>query len=219
MNRVFTQLALFNILLWALSSQATTVLEVNVDQLLDGAQVVFEGEVIARESRWNDDGSYINTYVTFRVVDVIKGSLSGDTLVQQFAGGTVGDIGVRVEGMVYPEIGERGIYFLEDPADLLVNPFVGWGQGHFRVQPDSNGEQRVTTERGEPVLDIADPGSTAPMARQTAAPFSRGVARGIHTGQRSDQLDTAMDKQSFKRDLRVRLAPRQSSANQGEQAQ
>ena len=195
---------------------ATTVLQVDVDFLLNEAILIFEGEVLSSEAKWNHDKTNIATFVTFRVKDVIKGETQSSTVVVGFSGGTVGETGLQVSGMVYPPVGENGIYFLENPGRQLVNPLVGWGQGHFRIKKDSNGMERILTEGGAPVLGLdvavmnnADRGNAK---KPSILPFSHGVARGVRTGKRDDALSTAMEKKQFKDSLKARLAAVKSNA-------
>ncbi|CAA0094064.1 Uncharacterised protein [Halioglobus japonicus] len=189
---------------------ATSVLQVDMEQLLNDAAVIFEGEVIASEARWNDDNTYISTWVTFAVDDVIKGELPTDTIIQSFAGGTVGDTSLNVSGMVYPELGEKGIYFIEDPQRPQVNPIVGWSQGHFKVETDEYGTERMLTENNDPIQGLEDtsPDNTPQQraAQQSALPLSEGAAQGLRVGSSTDALNTAIDKNDFKKALKVRLS-------------
>jgi hypothetical protein len=189
---------------------ATSVLQVDMDQLLDDAAVIFEGEVIASEARWNADNTYISTWVTFRVDDVLKGKLPAATITQSFAGGTVGDTTLAVSGMVYPPVGETGIYFIENPERQQVNPMLGWSQGHFKVKQDSQGRERILTENDAPIQGIEASRSAklqAPVAQDEATlPLSEGAAQGLRVGGSQDALSTAMDKQDFKNALRARLS-------------
>tara|TARA_R110002049_G_scaffold108853_11_gene257414 strand:- start:942 stop:1646 length:705 start_codon:yes stop_codon:yes gene_type:complete len=189
---------------------ATSVLQLDIEQLLNDAAVIFEGEVIASEARWNEDNTYISTWVTFRVDDVIKGEMSSDTITQSFAGGSVGDTRLQVSGMVYPQVGEKGIYFIENPDRPQVNPMVGWGQGHFKVQTDAQGTERMLTENEEPIQGLEDAASAniAPQrrAQQAALPLSEGAANGLRLGSVQEGLDTAMDKKDFKQALKARLS-------------
>ena len=190
---------------------ATSVLQVDMEQLLNDAAVIFEGEVIASDAKWNADNTYISTWVTFRVDDVLKGELPSATITQSFAGGTVGDTTLEVSGMVYPQLGETGIYFIENPDRPQVNPMVGWSQGHFKVKMDEQGTQRMFTESDVPIQGIDD---AAPASLQgenaqevsVALPLSEGVAQGLRVGSSHDAADTAIDKQDFKSALRARLS-------------
>ena len=189
---------------------ATSVLQVDVEQLLNDAAVIFEGEVIASEARWNADNTYVSTWVTFQVTDVIKGELPSATITQSFAGGTVGDTTLQVSGMVYPQLGEQGIYFIENPDRPQVNPIVGWSQGHFKVKKDKQGEERMLTESDEPIqaIDEKIPADSGGKTAQhgTALPLGQGAAEGLRVGSTQDALDTAIDKKDFKNTLRERLA-------------
>ena len=188
---------------------ATTVLHIDVDFLLNKAMLIFEGEVVSSEARWDCNNTSITTFITFRVKDIIKGEHQSLTVTVGFLGGTVGETGLEVSTMVYPPVGENGIYFLENPGQQLVNPLVGWGQGHFRVKEDSNGVERILTEGGAPVLGLdfavtngADSGNAK---MPSISLFSHGVARGVRTGKRGDALSTAMEKRQFKDTLKARL--------------
>ena len=202
--------ALLALLIYLLASRvafASTVLDVDMDVLLGTAALVMEAEIISREARWNQDQTYITTYVTFKVKDVIKGKRPSTMITLAFAGGTVGNISLKVEGMVYPGVGEKGIYFFENPGQRLVNPMVGWSQGHFLLEMDSSGVERILTEGGAPVIAVEAVSSQTPkFANRVNAPFSRAVARGIRTGKASDKIAAALSKSQFKGLLRDRLA-------------
>ena len=189
---------------------ATSVLQVDVEQLLNDAAVIFEGEVIASEARWNADNTYVSTWVTFQVIDVIKGELPSATITQSFAGGTVADTTLQVSGMVYPQLGEKGIYFIENPERQQVNPIVGWSQGHFKVKKDKQGRERMLTESDEPIqaIDEKSPADNGKKTAQhgSALPLGKGAAEGLRVGKTQDALDTAMAKKDFKNTLRARLA-------------
>ena len=195
---------------------ATTVRHVDMDFLLNEAMLIFEGEVISSEAKWNFDKTTITTFTTFRVDEVIKGEIQDSTLTLEFSGGTVGETGLHVSAMVYPPVGENGIYFIENPGLRLINPLVGWGQGHFRIQKDSNGMGRVFTQQGAPVLSLdftAINGAGGINAGiPSALPFSHGVARGVWAGKRDEPMSTAMEKRQFKDALKARLATIKSKA-------
>lgn len=195
---------------------ATTVLHIDVDFLLTKAALIVEGEVISSEARWNADKSRITTFITFRVNDTIKGEPGSSTISLEFAGGTVGDTTLQVSGMTYPTVGDKGIYFFEDPGQSLVNPLLGWGQGHFRIKSDSRGDERVLTESNAPVMALEE---DAASSRRSASatpeePFSRGVAKGIRAGKHDDARSSAMDKKAFKDSLKARLTASDNAAHQ-----
>lgn len=204
---VFTTLLFFSV---SQALLAATVLQVDVDYLLEKAMLIFEGEVVSSEAKWSPDKTTITTFITFSVKDVIKGNAPASTVTLEFSGGTVGETGLHISSMVYPLVGENGIYFLENPGQRFVNPLLGWGQGHFRIKQDSKGTQRMLTEGGAPVLGLdiavmhgADKGNAG---TPSLAPFSHGVARGVQAGRSGDALSAAMEKKHFKDTIKARLA-------------
>lgn len=217
----FRQLAVVLLLLACTprALHATTVLHIDVDFLLNKAALIIEGEVISSEARWNTGKSHITTFITFQVNDTIKGDPGGTNITLGFAGGTVDDMTMQVSGMTYPAVGDKGIYFFEEPSQSLVNPLLGWGQGHFRIKSDSSGKQRVLTENNAPVMGLDD--DTASSSTRTSTipgePLSRGVAKGVRAGKRNDARGSAMDKNEFKDSLKAKLAANQSSADSAHQ--
>lgn len=135
------------------SLSATTILGMDIDQVANDAELVFEGEVLLRESQRDSNSGIISTYVTFSIFDVIKGSYDATTIELKFAGGSIGDEIVEINGLVMPEDGEQGIYFVESINRNLINPLIGWSQGHFVVR-EENGGRVVYTVDGRPVRDI-----------------------------------------------------------------
>jgi hypothetical protein len=201
---------------------ATSVLQVDMEQLLSDAAVIFEGEVIASEARWNADNTSISTWITFRVDDVLKGELPTAAITQSFAGGTVGDTTLQVSGMVYPPVGEKGIYFIENPDRQQVNPIVGWSQGHFKIKKDAHGRERMLTESDDPIQGIDDPGlassKNSSVRDGSVLPLTEGAAQGLRVGRSQDALVTAMGKKEFKNALRTRLSLKAAAKSAAGQA-
>ena len=171
------------------------------------------------KAAWNEERSAIFTNIRFRVIDVIKGEQEGEFISLKYAGGIVGDQDMRVSSMVYPQPGERGIYFIESKTQQLINPMVGWGQGHFVLALDSSGTERVLTEGRKKVLSLSAPelpqaANASARSRPAGEPseFSHGVARGIVTEEDGSAVTTAMDKKRFKQALRERLGVRNGEA-------
>lgn len=189
----------------SLQTYASTVLEMSFQDVLDHAELVFEGRVSAVESRQEDDGM-IHTFVRFEVLDVLKGDTPDTVLELRFLGGTVGTQRLEITDMIMPEVGESGVYFVESLHVPQVNPLVGWAQGHFLIEPQGGGERGMLTAHHEPVLAV-DAADAAPV---TAAmnTFSKGVAKGVVV-QESLSVQTAsrpMTVEEFKHSVRVLVA-------------
>ena len=151
---------------------ASSVLAVSVEQLSKESQLVFEGEVIGMTSDFNDNRTGIHTYVTFRVVDVVKGTYNQSEITLRFLGGTVGEISLDVSDSTLPGFGETGIYFVESMDRFQVNPLYGMDQGHFLIL-ESNGQRIVVTRSRRVIAGLT------PTDQPAAEGLSDGVARGL----------------------------------------
>ena len=141
---------------------ATSLFSMSIDEVAGKAELVFEGTVIDRESRIETATGIIHTYITFSVTDVIKGSYSGEQLELRFTGGEVNGEIVEVSGLTLPDAAEQGIYFVESLDRDLVNPLLGWSQGHYLIV-DQDGELQVTTNDRRPITSV-QPRAQVPAA-------------------------------------------------------
>ena len=181
---------------------AASVLEVSMDEMLQESQFVFEGTVTAIEARENSQ-KRIHTYVTFEIKDIIKGEYQSNIITLSFLGGTVGDVTMSVSDMRLPQKGEHGIYFVESLERLQVNPLYGWSQGHFIVERDVTGNERVMTNRRLPITAVMDTMQDEQMAlsREPMQALSKGVVRDIVVSQ--DKIGLTVDE--FKKVLHERI--------------
>lgn len=150
---------------------ASTVVGMDIQQVVDTAELVFEGTVLSVESRQTGPRR-IHTFVRFRVLDVIKGDFAGDELELRYLGGEVNGRRMQVTDMSWPGPGESGVYFVESLQRPLVHPLVGWSQGHYRIETDAQGEARVFTSDRRPVAGLSAPAGddrSEPVSRPQAA--------------------------------------------------
>lgn len=135
---------------------ATTVIPPTFDQLVKQAELIFQGTVTDARSVWEGEGGqrHIETYVTFRVDDNVKGD-AGASYTIQMLGGTVGDQTMEVSDTPKFKVGDRDILFVEHNYDQFV-PLVGIDHGRFHVQHDDvTGRDFVVNGEGEPVKNLA----------------------------------------------------------------
>ena len=104
-RRLIAKLTFLLGLLWLPIGYGTTIQKLDIDDVVMGAELVFEGEVLTHEVRVDSNSNLINTFVTFLVLDVIKGSNQIDTLELKFAGGTLNGETVRINGLSIPQPG------------------------------------------------------------------------------------------------------------------
>src|SRR5436309_15923381 len=87
---------LFFLLLFSVASvglvSGTTVIPPTMDELVSQAELIFQGTVTDVQSRWEGEGAnrHIETYVTFKVEDTVKGA-PGNTYTLSMLVGTVGN--------------------------------------------------------------------------------------------------------------------------------
>jgi len=175
--------------------QATSVIEVSLDEMLQHSSLVFEGQVVDIQVRENANHA-IQTLVTFEIFDVIRGDVQGRKMTLEFLGGELAGRKLSVSAMQMPVLNERGIYFVESPAHTQVNPLYGWSQGHLVLEEGADGTDRVFTRSGRPVRGVGHSNGKRPRG------LSNGVARGLVTGDPGD-VATALDSREFKRLLRA----------------
>jgi hypothetical protein len=187
-------------------SHATTVREVSIDEMLQKSELIFEGTATAVEVR-EDNQKRIRTCVTFEIGDSIKGQYGGRFITLSFLGGTIGDVTMTVSDMRLPQKGEHGIYFVESVGRRQANPLYGWSQGHFVVEPDSAGSERVMTNRRLPVIGIREyaPDQQMTSAQERAQVPSKGVSRDVVVGQEG-KAGSGMTVDDFKKALHERIA-------------
>src|SRR5437588_12648830 len=134
---------------------ATTVIPPTFDQLVNQAELIFQGTVTDVRSVWDGEGAqrHIDTYITFQVLENVKGD-AGDSYTIRILGGTVGDETMEVTDTPKFKTGDREILFIEHNNDQFV-PLVGINNGRFHVQRDEQiGRDFVVNGEGAPVRDL-----------------------------------------------------------------
>ena len=139
--------------------RATTVIPPTFDQLVDQAEVIFQGGVTDVRSQWVGEGAqrHIVSYVTFHIEDTLKGD-AGATYTMQMLGGTVDGETMEVTDCPKFQVGDRDILFVEHNGSQFV-PLVGIMNGRFRLQHDeASGSEFVVTGEGHPVANVSQLG-------------------------------------------------------------
>ena len=133
----------------AASLHATTVVAPTFDELVDRAQLIFEGTVSDVQSQWAGEGAqrHIISYVTFKVSDTVKGEAAA-TYTLRMLGGTVGNETMEISDSPKFKVGDRNILFVENNGTQFI-PLVGIMYGQFKVQQDQqSGTEVVLTHEG-----------------------------------------------------------------------
>ena len=200
---------------------ASTLLRVSVDELTQRAEFVFEGEVVSVQAQRSGARGMISTFVTFNVIDTIKASANAESIngiastnsfesiELKFLGGNLEGERLEVNGSRIPELGERGVYFVESLTQDLINPLLGWSQGQYLIQTE-DGVEQVTSVNARPIVSVATPNSAAATGPATARSAARlrvaaepTVAEGLNAGIRAS--DEGLSPRTFKQQIRALL--------------
>tara|TARA_B100001059_G_scaffold36556_2_gene29598 strand:- start:1289 stop:1933 length:645 start_codon:yes stop_codon:yes gene_type:complete len=195
-------------LLWVLlqfiypTVNATTILGMDIAALSQEAELVFEGQVLQHNTQENSAGMVV-TYVTFEVRDVVKGSFSEQFLELKFTGGTLNGRVMEVSGMRMPLLDEEGIYFVESMSRDLINPLIGWSQGHYLIN-DETGERRISTIDRRPVTRLMPTGTISSAIKRPPAIIDgdSDPATGVITEVSPLLINRAMTVDNFKAEIR-----------------
>jgi hypothetical protein len=176
-------------------ARATTVIPPSFDELVEQAQLIFQGTVTDVQSQWAGEGAErrIMSYITFRVEESIKHE-PGTTYTLRMLGGTVNGETMGVTDAPRFKKGDRDIVFVENNGTQFI-PLVGIMHGRFRVRQDSaTGREIVTTDMGEPVTSLAALGkSHAHDNLDSAGPHMTAAP------------ENALDAAAFKAAIRAKL--------------
>src|SRR5467141_548789 len=155
---------------------ATIVVPPTFEQLVQQAELIFQGTVTDARSVWEGEGAqrHIDTYITFQVQDNVKGD-AGSSYTIRVLGGTVGDETMEVTDTPKFKVGDSEILFVEHNNEQFV-PLVGIDHGRFHVQRDEQtGRDIMMNGDGEPVRDLSQLGhneeaATTDDVRQAISP-------------------------------------------------
>lgn len=174
MKKFYFSLASLWIFLGLTAAQATTVIPPTFDELVEKAEIIFQGTVTNVSSQWVGEGAQrrIMSYVTFKVEDAMKGA-AGDTYTLRMLGGTVDGETMEVSDAPKFEVGGREIVFVENNGSQFI-PLVGIMHGRFHLKKDDQtGTEFVTTNEHQPVKDVSKLGRA-----ETAAVTGKGLSAG-----------------------------------------
>ena len=122
------------VLTLASSATATTVLRLDLPDLVNKADNIVQGRVEQVYVDWDAERRLAFTYISINVDDPMKGARRQTVLIRQ-VGGRVGNISMHVAGMPTFSQGEEVILFLNDlhNGTFMV---VGMNQGKYQITQD-----------------------------------------------------------------------------------
>jgi len=141
---------------WANFSSASTFRAIPLSRLVKQSDLVVVATPIAFECRWATIGASqrLVTDFTLEVHWTLRGAdIAGEDIVVRTLGGSWGNLGQIVHGEARLAIGQTSLLFLKRSRDSSLH-VLGWGQGHYPLSIDADGEWRLGTSPGlEGVLE------------------------------------------------------------------
>src|SRR5262249_21703540 len=133
-SKLTVPIAAVLVLTLASSATATTVLRLDLPDLVNKADSIVQGRVEQVYVDWDAERNLAFTYSSINVDDPMKGARRQTVLIRQ-VGGRVGKISMHVAGMPTFSQGEEVILFLNDMHNgtFMV---VGMNQGKYQITQD-----------------------------------------------------------------------------------
>lgn len=152
----------------AATVHATSVRPLTLSEMVQRSARIVHGSVVATESRWEEGGGRIYTYVTLSPRETLKGQHSGGgPVIFRQIGGQIGDQAVYVPGTPTFRPKQEVLVFLTGEDGGGYPQIMGIYQGAFR--PGAGGRRSVEGLSPEAVGSLLpEKGSAAPGA--AAAP-------------------------------------------------
>lgn len=130
-------------LLWmSQSAEATTMIPLTVEQMVDLSSTVVRGTVTEVWTEPDPTTKSVWTYAQVEVEKVFKGTVSTEVLVLEQPGGVWGTTETIVEGVARFSIGEEGYFFVES-LDSGRSVTAGMFQGKYNVIFDPYSRQEL----------------------------------------------------------------------------
>ncbi len=108
------------------------VIPMDLDRLVEGADVALRGDVVAAEPAWTADGSMIYTTYTLRTTEALMGQVPGEVQVR-VPGGTLNGLRIRNGEAPVFTLGEDVVCFLRPEASGPAWTTYGWFQGKYTL--------------------------------------------------------------------------------------
>lgn len=133
-------------ILWmATSAEATTMVPLSIDQMVDLSSTVVRGKVTNMWTEPDTTTHTVWTYAQVEVEKVFKGDMTTDILVVEQPGGTWGTTDTLVESVARFSIGEEGYFFVEELSSGR-SVTAGMYQGKYNIIFDPYSRQELAVK-------------------------------------------------------------------------
>jgi hypothetical protein len=114
-------------------------------QLTTGSDIIITGKVAKQKSSWNSDKTRIYTEATVQVDQYLKGNNQANTVVVNYPGGEVGDVGELYTHMPKFSNNEDVLVFLKKDKKSNSYAVFDGENGKIKIIKDAKTGQKVTS--------------------------------------------------------------------------
>lgn len=123
-------------------AEATTMIQLSLNQLVDASDTVVRGTVTEMWTEADPRTGTIWTHAQVDISSVLKGNPTQDVIILEQPGGQLGHHGTIVEGVARFSVGEEGYFFVEQ-LESDRNVTVGMFQGKYNVRLEPQSRQEI----------------------------------------------------------------------------
>ena len=153
------------LLLAALPAAASTFVAYDQGEMVNNANMIVEGRVMALDTFWSEKGRVVVTEATIAVDEVIAGQTTDRVVTVRTFGGQIDGVGFEAHGFPTFEKNEHVIVFLRtERADDSLR-VVGYQQGHYRVVTRLDGVTLAVPQIDSEVSLVSRDGHAVPAQR------------------------------------------------------
>ncbi len=138
------------------STAMASHVHMDMQEVIQRSNLIFEGSVLEKKARWNDMGNLIVTDYVFAVDDVLLGEVGSKELTLTFAGGQLAEEGQAVSGVPEFKVGDHVLLMLEESDYPLLSPVTGGEQGKFLAGEIDSSGNRVVLDSSNRIMKRAD---------------------------------------------------------------
>lgn len=182
------------VLLSATLARATTLVQMDLDDLTSQSQTVVYGKIVSSRTEWDRSHSVIYTFYTVQPIQYLKGQL-GSTFELQEMGGTLDGLTMKVPSAPEFKAGQEAVLFVwTDP--LGRNLVIGMEQGAVGIETDPQTNRKFVnrTIRFGSARDVSTPsepvGATSKLLPQFFDQIRRSAAKAAQKSANSGERST-----------------------------
>jgi hypothetical protein len=126
----------------AMPALATSVLPLDLGQVIDQSATAFQGTCVDNRTGRDPQTGMLVTMTTFRVDDVLKGDVPATYTIKQIGGTSAAEnLNFKVHGVPRFAVGESYVLFMAGVSTAGFSSPIGLSQGRFTIQDGESGPE------------------------------------------------------------------------------